>query len=1501
MTNKNNFLRNPRYRYAKLSNAHTHETLKNVDKLQPQPGFLYPGEAGFIPNPSVVIYTDYLKGLQYEQDVYVTNGSELIKRVQILPPQSEFFTINKIEYPNNENGDIAPGMKCKISLRFMPDEVRDYDDAIIVISDSNRFIIPVQARTELPELSLPSDVNIGACLQGDKLAIKQSIYNKGGESYFWLLHSEDKEGYFNKRIENGILEIGPFSIKPTEFSIGHNEEVVVEIKFNPLEVGTHEASFILCCDHCLIYDYKITGICQPVVLTFDAIDDIPTNISIKPENNEENEYDDEYQPDNEWDIVKVLNEDYIDFSECYIGDKETHKITIRSCTFVDLEYQWYLLDQNNNFIECDDIDLSEVEGILKANEELNTEITYHPKDMEQLYATLALYIKNIPKDSAPTNDIHPCGEKFVEAISTSSTPSRLSRSIHTSHDNDHRVELVVCRCISIPIHGEPLSLEVSIDKCFIEFYGNLYPGNSFCGNFTLTNLTNTTTTFNISNPYPEPCSDNTISDFSVLNLDIPSNTIEPEKPITVTITFTPKEIGVLDVVYSISIHNSKNQFNVRVRGIVINPQIKIDLPEIDFGLLGVNNKSTKIIPIKNLSCTDVELFISPYLISYPQCPSLNIINDIPINDPNKAILECEPNHYILKENETLDLKCTCTAGILPERLRNSIKIYRKNDEELYFPVRAEIQAPQVYIKETVIELGTIYIGVAVTKIIHLINISNLVTSFEFHCESESDEFDYKIIPEKGELSEKQEIEVKLIYTPKVQGYINGLFSCDCSGIIYPLGFETHSTVRGLIVSYNIIESNTPPIPTTLTPKSIIQPLPSIDFGNNIDLMKRNIRYLVISNNSGISTSFNMYFTVFSTDGFLLQNNKNSNISGLIRENGVQSTVCVTDPTEYTNNTIERKGSSSHISVVQSLIQSRNSSRPVSSKLNSTRPLDNKIPEGIESPSTKNVKRKVLDNIHEITNRFTSDVGREVLHERDFIKYVQKILSKGGQGIVFIAEPSAGELKPWEQVIVKLTCYADIPGDYNDILVCDVEGLERVNIDVSAKVNGAPLEIIKDCVGLNVHVSPYILTFPTQLVNSGVYQKPFRIKNIGPYNIQVTWRQRNLAAERENIYNVHLIPNMNRNEPDVYYKLDFEVNEKRFLPSQFTIVPNTQLIPSHCEREFIINCPDSQEAISFDSLAILDGEWKISKDRESPDGSVKRPILKDVVKFEIKADIIYPQLSIDKSKIDITVWSTKPLTDPSFTKCICLSNNTGNVITFGINTEGPFEIYEVSSKNMFEHPLIKTNPYFNNNNHIYSLPIKSNLECKIRYKVTKNLRATMLKTVLNNPKSIPVLSSSVNGKITITYNNGAKQDIPIEAHELRPMLIVKPVVFNYETVNTFDKKTTTIYLMNPTEVDVNWSLSHIPHVNPDFPDFTDDPSVFSFSVTEGRLIGPCYSIESGESHLPITINKPEKMPLAINVTFHPKQNIFYESRYRFTVEQAEPVDIVLYGFGTYEDQ
>ncbi len=53
-----------------------------------------------------------------------------------------------------EQGLVAPGMSCHYTVRFAPDSLGDYDDSLVIQTQSSSpLIIPVQGRRPPPALT----------------------------------------------------------------------------------------------------------------------------------------------------------------------------------------------------------------------------------------------------------------------------------------------------------------------------------------------------------------------------------------------------------------------------------------------------------------------------------------------------------------------------------------------------------------------------------------------------------------------------------------------------------------------------------------------------------------------------------------------------------------------------------------------------------------------------------------------------------------------------------------------------------------------------------------------------------------------------------------------------------------------------------------------------------------------------------------------------------------------------------------------------------------------------------------------------------------------------------------------------------------------------------------------------------------------------------------------------------------------------------------------------
>jgi hypothetical protein len=172
----------------------------------------------------------------------------------------------------------------------------------------------------------------------------------------------------------------------------------------------------------------------------------------------------------------------------------------------------------------------------------------------------------------------------------------------------------------------------------------------------------------------------------------------------------------------------------------------------------------------------------------------------------------------------------------------------------------------------------------------------------------------------------------------------------------------------------------------------------------------------------------------------------------------------------------------------------------------------------------------------------------------------------------------------------------------------------------------------------------------------------------------------------------------------------------------------------------------------------------------------------------------------------------------------------------------------------------------------------------------------IKAIMPNPANLenwPItLVNEKQGKLTVTFENGKKSEYYLTACLKRPRLTLSttgndsiegPNLLDFGKVNCESYKKSFIYLKNITEVESDWAINYLKHIpkeeygygtttiaEKEDIEMTDDPDMFMFSITSGRIEGPSTiltNIPLGPG-LPQVKNEKNKrfMPLKIEIMF-----------------------------------
>jgi hypothetical protein len=209
-------------------------------------------------SPAAIVFSKYSVGELYEAPLKLLNVSKTLRRVRVLPPASPHFSVSQMQYLS-EDGLIASGLYAQCYVRFRPDTLADFSDTLWVVTEGGLIGVPLIARREPPNLTLPDTVDVGNCFVNDRRTVSISCRNQGGEGRFIIVPDTEWPDAPDDVHTRPEVLIPPFRIRPASFSLGSGEVTDLEVDFCPGEPGVVTRGFRLVCDNCSVHRYVISG------------------------------------------------------------------------------------------------------------------------------------------------------------------------------------------------------------------------------------------------------------------------------------------------------------------------------------------------------------------------------------------------------------------------------------------------------------------------------------------------------------------------------------------------------------------------------------------------------------------------------------------------------------------------------------------------------------------------------------------------------------------------------------------------------------------------------------------------------------------------------------------------------------------------------------------------------------------------------------------------------------------------------------------------------------------------------------------------------------------------------------------------------------------------------------------------------------------------------------------------------------------------------------------
>ena len=165
----------------------------------------------FQPFPSKLHFQRYIPCQCYEVPLSLRNNDKVARAVRVSQVPSPYF---EIITPPNASAKVAPGIDITFIIRFMPTEQKDYYHEIIVATEREKFLVPVQCMGARAVLDFPDLVEFGVQAVKHESSKTLLVRNVG---------SKDAKFSFSTEL--------PFSVEPTHGSIGVGCSLQVHLKF----------------------------------------------------------------------------------------------------------------------------------------------------------------------------------------------------------------------------------------------------------------------------------------------------------------------------------------------------------------------------------------------------------------------------------------------------------------------------------------------------------------------------------------------------------------------------------------------------------------------------------------------------------------------------------------------------------------------------------------------------------------------------------------------------------------------------------------------------------------------------------------------------------------------------------------------------------------------------------------------------------------------------------------------------------------------------------------------------------------------------------------------------------------------------------------------------------------------------------------------------------------------------------------------------------------------